>query len=622
MPVIKSKMELEALVKEARESGFLAFDTETTGLNWAKDKLIGASFCFDGKTGYYIGSDLMPTLGKVLGDPKVKKAAHNAKFDLHFIRACGIRVAGTVYDTESLARIENENRINFKLKDLCRTFFGADAGDEQDDLKTWMVENKCEGNFAAVPMEILGPYACKDAVLVHRLFFYLKGIIDAKDAAASNDGIMTLNSLLDREAEVTRVATKLEEVGTLVDVAYLHDYKVKLLEQQIQAKAKLLEMTGVADFNPDSDQQVGQQMQRLGWISKERTAGGAPKVDKYALEDWDHPFSTLMQEYRRCGKLMSTYCEGIASRALLQPGQTIGTLHPDFRTNGAVTGRFSCTNPNMQNTDKKSEARSAFVVRPGYTNFYLDFKQIEICGFAYYANDKIMQDALWSGEDFHMLNAVAIFDKPASEITKDEREKAKTFNFALLYGAGEAKLAKMLHVSQQEAGMFKKRYMAKFPSVQKLRWRCEQAVRDKGFITNRFGRRRNLPAAESYKAMNALIQSWAADLLKESLIRVDTALIPYDANILLQIHDELVIQIKNDANQIPALYAAIRAMVSVGTLVDTVPIRVDVKFSSTNWYERKELDYAALSSMHTGGIPTLAEVVRELRLTPPTGVAQ
>lgn len=602
MPLVTSKTELDALIAEARKCAVVGFDTETTGFNWhSGDKLVGVSFCFDGVTGYYVQGPLIERMGKLFSDPNVIKVAHNAKFDLHFLRTAGIKVVNPVHDTEALARIENENRPNYKLKDLCRGFFGDQAGATQDDLKAYMKEHGIE-SYGAVPVEIMAPYACQDAVLVVKMYNLLLDSLHKQDREYEAPPNMdSLEELLNREAKVLRVVERMEATGSLVDLNFLDEYKDQLSEEAEKHRLELVNISGEPDTNWDSDEQVGKVMLKLGWLPNERTATGAPKVDKYALEAWDHPFSETMQKYRRATKLISTYCEGIKSRAV-NVVDGIGELHPDFRINGATTGRMSCTNPNMQNTDKKSEGRKAFIPRPGYTNFYLDFKQIEICGFAYYANDKLMQDTLWEGADYHRLNAVAMYDKPAEQVTDEERTKAKTFNFALLYGAGEKKIAKMLKVTQEEAGTFKRRYMDKFPAVRKLRWRCENAIRTRGFVCNRFGRRRRLLAEECYKSMNALIQSWAADLLKEALIRIDEALIPYEADILLQIHDEVVIQIKDGPEQMQALRAAVDAMTSVGELVNTVPVRVDIEFSKKNWHEQEGIRYEDLPAVHGGGI--------------------
>lgn len=603
MPLLKSKTELAALVAEARKSGHISFDTETTGLDWTRDKCIGLSFCFDGKTGYYIQSDLLGGIAPLMGDPKVTKCAHNAKFDLHFLRAAGITVRGTVYDTEVMARAENENRPNFKLKDIGVELFGDAAKDEQGALKEWMKANNIE-SFAAVPIEILAPYACKDAVLCYNVEKELRTRILKQDAEHEYaEGVHTLWQLVEREAKVTRVAEKMEASGHLVDLKFLREYQIALDQQAAELKTKIIAQAG-EEFNIDSDDQLAKVMQKFGWIANEKTATGRPKVDKYALEAWEHPLSELLQEYRRVTKLASTYAGGILIRS--NPvNENFGELHPDFRTNGAVTGRFSCSNPNMQNVDKKSNARRAFVVREGHTNFYLDFKQIEICGFAYYANDKLMQDALWENEDYHRLNATAIFNVPAEAVTPEQRDKAKTFNFALLYGAGEKKIAKMLKVELSDAGIFKKRYMDKFPSVRKLRWRCEDAIRRRGYVINRFGRRRRLKSEECYKSMNALIQSWAADLLKEALVRIDEALAPYGdkAVLLLQIHDELVIQIKDCPEQEEILGKCVAAMTSVGDLVPTVPVRVDVEKSKVNWHEQEEVpNVPNLPSVRAGSV--------------------
>lgn len=597
MPLVESITEMEALAKEARASGFVAFDTETTGLTWPTCRMVGASFCFDGKTGYYIVDEKLLTIfARIMGDVKVIKAAHNAKFDLHFLREAGIITRGPVYDTEIMSRIADENEPTYKLKTLTENRWPGSAG-TQGDLLKYMEEHglKKTMNFAGVPAKVMAPYACMDAVLVWKLYDHMNMVIDKQDATFSGKrkdwSIPSQQDLLFRETLITRIAEKMEERGVPVDVEFLATYREELIEELGVVENDIYIDAGTK-FNIDSDRELIPIMKSFGWIPKkfsEKTNN--PTLDKFAMKDWEHPFSAKILNYRRVSKLISTYCEGITKRAVN------GLLHCDYRTNGARTGRFSCTNPNLQNIDKKSKARQAFVVRPGYVNYYLDFKQIELAVFAFYANDMTMAEAMWDGKDFHRMNASVMYNIPEDEVTSDQRDKAKTMNFALLYGAGVPRTAKMLGVSQEEAGTFRERYLNRFKSVRELRQKTEGAVRRRGFIVNRFGRRRRLTSRECYKAMNALIQGASADLMKEAMIRVDVML-PKGVHMLMQVHDEICIEVPTGEgltggsidHQAIAIDAA-TAMASVQELMDTIPIRVDISLGDKDWSEEREIGY-------------------------------
>ena len=625
MSLIETNSAFAGLVSRLSKAKHIAVDTETTGLDWKKDTCLGLSVAVDSKEGHFL---FMPKprdrakLAKVLGDPKISKVFHNAKFDMHFLREAGMPVAGEVHDTYILAKLWDENLPNHKLKPLARLLLGDAAGAEQDELKEWLEKNGLSfGDLKKVPKALLARYGAKDAAIT----LALEGVLLAK---LQEQAIP--ESLIKREWAVLRKAYEMERKGAVVDKRFLEKYKKDLVGAQAELSKAMFE-EAEQEFNPESDAEVLEMLQDLGVkIPENLTDTGKQSVDKRVLEGIDHPVVKNLLEHRRIGTIRSTFVEGILDRSVKR--EDGWTVHTNYNTAAASTGRWSSNDPNLQNVDKKSLARQAFVPRKGYEFWMLDYKQIEPTLFAHFGSARL-RNAFQDGLDYHTFNAAAAYQADYAAVTPDQRKVAKGLGLAIMYQAGAAKAAQMMGVPLDEGRKIIARYNESFPEVKQFQRKVtdtiEQRAVDKakaagrlvikgrdlwvydgetlpmrevpnwkepskpwmfvekkgiqeyGFVVNPFGRVRRLKINDAYKGLNALIQGTAADLLKEAMVRC-----PHQP--LLQVHDELVFEFPKGKGKAMALEAKV-AMESLQDMFPQVPIKVDVARATKNWAHEEEV---------------------------------
>jgi len=290
---------------------------------------------------------------------------------------------------------------------------------------------------------------------------------------------------------------------------------------------------------------------------------------------------------RKKEKLKKTYCEGFMDAVDIN-----NVIHCDYRQMGARTGRFSCTNPNLQNIprpdEKKSNEakliRSLFLVRPGYTNYYLDYSQIEYRLAAEYSQDEDLIQRINAGEDVHTIQAQRIFKKSKEEVTKYERSIAKTVNFAILYGSSVKALAATLNMSLEEAQTIYDTFLQSNPNLSSLQCKIKNTIYRRGYVFNKFGRRRHLTSKDSYKTFNSLCQGLAADIIKHAMVRIHTILKDTQSNLLMNVHDEVCIEIFNGEEYL--LPKIQDAMENFGDMFH-VKILVETTKTKTNWFEKK-----------------------------------
>ena len=376
-------------------------------------------------------------------------------------------------------------------------------------------------------------------------------------------GLMPL--LVHVEMPLIPVLASMEKAGITIDRAALKLFLDEVQGELDKLTARIYEEAGEA-FNIRSAQQIGDILfRKLGLSSGKSTSGGQASTSQAVLEklSGEHPVVDALLEYRKLEKMRSTYLEPLPR--LAGPD---GRIHTTLNQTATATGRLSSSNPNLQNIpvrgDMGRRMRTCFTAGPGMKLISADYSQVELRVLAHYSQDPTLVAAFRNGEDIHTRTAALLHDVEPSEIGPDERRKAKTINFGLIYGMGPRKLAQDLAIPMNEARMFIERYFARFAHIKEFFDSVEQSARELGYVTTLSGRRRPLPDMRSMsgqaralaerQAVNTLIQGSAADLIKFAMLAVfnDKELRRLKARLLLQIHDELIVEVPEDSSQAAA----------------------------------------------------------------------
>jgi len=398
---------------------------------------------------------------------------------------------------------------------------------------------------APLPMADLAKLTCETADLNLQL-------VDVLDAQLKEQGLYKL--LTDIELPLVPVLASMELAGARIDVKALNDYSVSLTQQMNRLDAECHELAGVP-FNTASPAQVGEVLfdhLKIDPKAKKTKTGQYSTTEEILLKLRDrHPLVDKILQLRGIRKLLSTYVNALP--ALINP--TTGRIHTTYNQTVTATGRLSSTNPNLQNipvrTDEGKEIRRAFIPADGHVFFSADYSQIELRLVADLSHDQTMLDAFAHGHDIHAITAARIYHKPLEQVTGDERRKAKTANFGILYGISAFGLAQRLNIPRDEAKMLIDGYYTTFPQVRDYIDRSIAQAREKGYVTTLYGRRRMLPDINSRNAVvrgfsernaiNAPIQGTAADVIKLAMVRIYRRFHAegIKSQMILQVHDEL-----------------------------------------------------------------------------------
>lgn len=578
-----------------------AFDTETTGLDWSRSEVFMLSFSTE-NTSWVIPSNrfnkivLAKFLELVLRDPRKAVIGHNIKFDMHHVfKTFGVRVDRQLHDTLLMGYLLDENRAN-NLKRLVESVLKMQPLDEKQ-IHEWMTEHQGKRenwDFSKVPEAMMVPYAGADPWFTFQL--YKKFLPDIETH---------FKELYETERKVLKIMWKLEQNGVRVDTTRLEALTASHRTRIDVAAQNLYEINGgeFAYASPVALRKFFYEKLKepVLFLTKK---GQAPSTDDEALRAFKHPAAKVLQVLRGSKNILD-YGE-----SLLAKKDGDGIVHGDYRTTTAVTGRFSCSDPNLQNTPKNKELRETFIACPGYDMFYFDHAQIEMVGFSHYSRDPKMMSALHAGVDLHALAAAEVYGIPVGEVTKEQRAVGKGINFSIIYGVGKDTLASYVAdymesgvFTKAEALAFKAEYFKRFPSVPKLQKEAQNAVKIirgpwKHYIRNQWGRVRRITnpfdstdakgkriPGKAYTAINHLIQGWAPDLMRRGMVLIEERLKPHWRQ---NIHDELRIDLPSDqsGNQRREMVQEI-----VGCLTNfpevRVPVKCKVEWSNTNWAEVK-----------------------------------
>jgi DNA polymerase-1 len=488
-------------------------------------------------------SDAMAPLRQLLEDESVRKTAQNAKYDLLALRRVGVTLRGLDFDTMLASYVLDPGRRSHGLDVLALEFLDHTMASYEELCG----KGKNEIPFDACPVEAARNYSCEEADVAFRLRGIFEPQLDAH-------GLTSLFHEI--EIPLLRVLADMEWVGVSIDLAWFASLKERFRRERERVEKEIYTEAG-ENFNINSNIQLRTILfDKLQLPVRKRTSTG-PSTDASVLQelaDAGHTLPELLMEYRELSKLESTYLDTLPS--LIHPDDA--RLHTSFNQTVASTGRLSSSDPNLQNIPIRRELgrdiRRGFIPRKGWLLLAADYSQIELRLLAHLSGDPAFVDAFKSGGDIHRQTASIIFGVPVDHVTAEMRARAKTINFATIYGQGAHALSRQLKISNAEAKTFIATYFERFRGIRAYLDSMIQFARDHGYVETIFKRRRYIPelrdrnfnvrAFGERTAANSPIQGSAADLIKIAMIRIDTALSRrrLQSRMILQVHDELVFE--------------------------------------------------------------------------------
>ncbi len=547
--LIESKDDAQALCDKLLTFSIVSIDTETTSLETMTAELVGMSFAVDGGRAWYVAvpretdaaREMTEIFRPLYESEKILKVGQNIKYDLEVLANYGIALKAPLFDT-MLAHYLVQPELRHNMDYLAEIYL---------DYKTIHIDEligakgRGQKNMADLPPADVCDYACEDADVTLRLMEPLKKEMEANALTSVFEDIeMPLMPVL---AQMERDGVRLD-TDILAETGKLFNKRLQTLEEEIYKDAG-------HPFTVTSPKQVGTVLfeeLRLNDRARKSKTGqystGEEVLEK--LRD-KHPIVGKILAFRALKKLIGTYIEALPKLI----NQKTGHIHTSFNQAVTATGRLSSSKPNLQNIpvrgDDGREVRKAFVAEEGCRFFSADYSQIELRIMAHLSGDQHLIQDFRDGRDIHAATAARVFKKPLEEITRDERRKAKTANFGIIYGISAFGLAERMEVSRQEAKELIDNYFLTYPAVREYMDKSVEAAREKGYIETLFGRRRYLPDITSRNAVvrgyaernaiNAPIQGTAADIIKIAMVRVARRFKEEGirSKMILQVHDEL-----------------------------------------------------------------------------------
>ncbi|HSQ38684.1 MAG TPA: DNA polymerase I, partial [Anaerolineales bacterium] len=555
--IVDTREKLSALVKELNQAKVIAFDTETTSTEEMKAEIVGISLAVQEGEGIYIpighriGTNLpleevIESLRAPLTNPKIGKVAHNAKYDFIVLAKFGLRVEPLAYDTMLAEFIVDPSSRNMGLKNLAFARLGV----EMTHIEALIGKGKKQISMADVAVDLVAPYAAADAESTLRLLPIMQAEVKRVHGEKLLDEI---------DMPLTTVLAEMEMIGVLLDLPFFKKMSGELTTRLAEIEKDVYAAVGKA-FNINSTQQLSDVLfNKLGLKAESswKTASGFYSTNAEVLEalSGQHPVVDMILEQRELSKLKSTYVDALP----LAVDEKTGRVHTSYSQIGAVTGRLSSNNPNLQNIPIRSElgrrVRNGFIAEDGNLLFSVDYSQIELRIVAHMAQDEGMLAAFRVGQDIHATTAAAIYNIPLEQVTKDQRRHAKAINFGLIYGMSAFGLTRSTELTLAEAEDFVAEYFREFPGVKKYLDGIRKSAAETGYVETLLGRRRYFPALmgqmnrnlknrEEREAINAPIQGTAADIMKIAMLKIPSALksAHLKGQMLLQVHDELVLE--------------------------------------------------------------------------------
>ena len=594
---ITSWPDLERWLERLRHAALMAFDTETTSLDYMRAQIVGVSFCVEpGFAAYvplqhdYAGApeqldraEVLAALRPILENPGIAKLGHHLKYDAHVLMNYGIHLAGMRYDTMLESYVWNSVATRHDMDGAALRYLGVNTIKFEDVAG----KGAKQLSFNEVPVERAAEYSAEDADVTMQLHRTLWPQIE---------GVPALQRLYeDMEQPLVPILLNMEHHGVLIDRELLEAQSRAIAAQLAQLLALAHAQAGFA-FNIESPKQLQQVLfEKLQLPVLRKTPTGQPSTAEDVLEElaasYELPRTVL--DYRTLAKLKSTYTDKLPQ----QINPNTGRVHTSYHQAVAQTGRLSSSDPNLQNIPiRRAEGRrirQAFIAAPGHVLMAADYSQIELRIMAHLSNDAGLLSAFAADLDVHRATAAEVFGVAVDAVSADQRRLAKTINFGLIYGMSPFGLARQLGIDRGAAQKYVDVYFARYPGVKRFMDDTRLQARADGFVETVYGRRLYLPdirasnqqlrQAAERSAINAPMQGTAADIIKRAMIGVDAwcRLENFPARVIMQVHDELVLEVRADATEKVA--AGIREQMA-GAAELKVPLRIHIGVGM-NWDE-------------------------------------
>ncbi|MBE9569935.1 MAG: DNA polymerase I [Proteobacteria bacterium] len=593
-----SKESLKTLVRQIRETGMVSIDTETTGTNPLKAKLVGVSFsCEEGKATYlplahlYLGApsqldwqEALDIIRDVLEDKQILKVGQNIKYDAEILKRHGVSLNGIHFDTMIASYVINPGLRQHNLDYLAQHYLNHKMISYHEVVGKG--KNAC--NFSEVDVERAMAYSCEDADITLRLW----KILGDKLKSDENESLF-----YDLEMKLLPVLMDMEMSGIKIDAGFFKQMSTRFAGQMKEMQREIFDEAGM-EFNINSPQQLGEVLfEKLQLPVQKKTA----KTKRYSTDvkvlkklcAFPHKMPRLILRYRTISKLKSTYLDALVK--MVDP--STGRIHTSYNQTVAATGRLSSSDPNLQNIpirgEEGREIRKGFVAENGHYLVSADYSQVELRVFAHYSKDQAFMDAFKRDEDIHARTASEILTTENGTVTSEMRRIAKAINFGIIYGMGPLKLSEELGIELKTARDYISAYYERYQGVVRYKEKMIDNARKKGYVTTLFNRRRYLPDIQhgnnrirseaERMAINTPIQGTAADLIKKAMINIHRRLNQNGlrTRMLLQVHDELVFEVPEE--ELDAVIPMVREEME-GIYPLRVPLKVDIN-KGRNWDE-------------------------------------
>lgn len=554
--LIENETEAKELADFLLTNEIFSLDTETTSIEALDAKLVGLSFSTEDFRAWYVpvsretekAKKILEIFRPVYENPKILKVGQNLKYDLTVLANYDIHLSGPLFDT-MLAHYLIQPELRHNMDYLAEIYL---------NYKTIHIEEligpkgRGQKNMGDLEPKDIYKYACEDADVTLRL---MKPLAEELRKNGVEEVFQNI------EMPLMPVLARMERNGVVLDTDTLKEVENDFTVRLQTLEKDIYELAG-HEFTINSPRQVGEVLFGELKLSEKvkKTKSGQYSTSEEVLRDLHskHPIVQKILDYRGLKKLLSTYVEALPK--LINPAT--GHIHTSFNQAVTATGRLSSSNPNLQNIPVRGEdgreIRKAFIPEAGEIFFSADYSQIELRIMAHLSGDEHMIEAFNAGHDVHAATAARIFHKDIKDISKDERRKAKTANFGIIYGISAFGLAERMDVSRTEAKELIDSYFEMYPKIKDYISKAVDTAREKGYIETEFGRRRYLPDINSRNAVvrgyaernavNAPIQGTAADIIKIAMIRVQQRLDAESckARMMLQVHDELNFSVPTD----------------------------------------------------------------------------